>query len=255
MEIIKIGFLAITLKDIFDIIVVTFLLYKIYQVLSGTRAAQMLIGLVFIFVISFVVQAFELSGTNWIFENFKTVWLIAFVILFQPELRRLLIYAGRNPLVRIFVRVRKSEVLEEVARAAVELSDKRYGALMVLTRDTGIKGIIETGVALQSKVSRALLVSLFFPRSPLHDGAVIISGGMIEAAKCILPLTQNRHISKTLGIRHQAALGMSEESDAVVVVVSEETGKISIAQNGVLKTDLDYNVLSQLLSDAFGVST
>ena len=254
MELFQIGFFELSLKDIVDISLVTFLVFKLYQVISGTRAAPMIIGLILIVVISFFVETFNMSGMSWIIGNIKTVWIILFVIIFQPELRRLLIHVGQSRVLRSFVKVREKKVLEAVANAAVELSGKRIGALIVITIDTGIRAITETGISLQAKVSKSLIVSIFSPRSPLHDGAIIITEDLIEAAKCILPLTDNPNIDQSLGTRHQAAWGISEESDAVVVVVSEETGKISFVKGGEMTSGLNQDSLIKLLSKSFRIN-
>ncbi|MFC1562909.1 diadenylate cyclase CdaA [candidate division KSB1 bacterium] len=248
MDIFQVGFLDFTFRDLIDILLVAFLLYKLYQVMSGTRAAQMIGGLVLIVIISFVVEIFKLEGMSWIITNIKTVWIILFVIIFQPELRRLLIHAGQSRILRLFVKLSEYKVIELLATAACELSQKRYGGLIVITRETGLKAIIETGTILQAKITNSLIVSIFSPRSPLHDGAVIINEDLIEAAKCILPLTDNPNIEPELGTRHQAALGVSEETDAVVIVVSEESGIISVAHSGKLIRDLNYSSLVEFLS-------
>jgi len=250
-ELFKIFFLSISLVDILDIILVSFIFYKLYQVMRGTRGIQMIAGLIVILLASFIVQGLNMSGMSWIVRNIQTVWVIAFVILFQPELRRLLIVVGQTRLGRAFASLAQTPVLQQVARAVEECSRKRYGALIVLTRKTGLKGIIESGVSIQAKVSDALLVSIFSSKSVLHDGAVVITQDTIEAAKCLLPLTQNPHIGTKIGTRHRAALGISEESDAVVLVVSEETGEISVAENGELLTNLDYDRLYSYLLRAF----
>ena len=251
MELFRIGFLEISMRDFIDIFLVIVVVYKLYQVMSGTRAAQMIGGLILIVIISFFVEAFQMSGMSWIIGNIKTVWIIAFVIIFQPEIRRLLIHIGQSRIIRSFIKVGEYKVLGEVASAACELSERRYGGLIVMVRDTGIKAIVETGVSVQAKVSKELIVSIFSPRSPLHDGALIIHEDLIEAAKCILPLTQNPQISPSLGTRHQAALGISEETDAVIIVVSEETGKISIAKNGKLTQGFKYDSLVKEISKSF----
>ena len=251
MELFQIGFLQISMRDFIDVSLVAVIVYKLYQVMSDTRAAQMIGGLALIVVISFFVEALQMSGMSWLIGNIKTVWIIAFVIIFQPEIRRLLIQVGQSRVIRSFFKVGEYKVLEEIASAACELSEKRYGALIVMVRDTGIKTIVETGIALQAKASKELIVSIFSPRSPLHDGAVIIHEDFVEAAKCILPLTQSLVLDQSLGTRHQAALGISEESDAVVIVVSEESGKISIAQDGKLTRGLKHNSLMEELSKSF----
>mgnify|MGYP000504065302 CR=1 FL=1 len=253
MELFKIGFLTVSIKDIIDIAVISYLTYKVYLIMRGTRAYQMLIGLIFILLASFLAQALNMSGMSWLFNSISTVWVVAFVIIFQPELRRLLIYAGQSRVVRLFVRVEENVSLIEVTKAAIELSKRRYGGIIVLQRDAGLRSVIETGVSIQSKVSEALIVTLFSPRSPLHDGAVIIANDLVEAAKCILPLSDSPDLDPSLGTRHRAALGLSEESDAVIVVVSEETGIISIAKDGKLTRGYDYNSLLKTLQGSLKV--
>jgi len=254
VELFKIGFFSISLIDILDIAVLSYLSYKVYLIMRGTRASQMLIGLIFILLASFIVQALNMSGMSWLFSNVSQVWVVAFVIIFQPELRRLLIYAGQSRVVRLFVRVEENVSLIEVTKAAIELSKRRYGGLIVLQRDTGLKSVIETGVSIQSRVTEALLVTLFSPRSPLHDGAVIIANDLIEAAKCILPLSDSTELDPSLGTRHRAALGLSEDTDAVIVVVSEETGIISLAKEGQLTRPYDYNSLLKALQGSLKVN-
>ena len=232
MELFRIGFLSFSLIDLVDIALVAFIFYKLYSVMRGTRGSQMVIGLLLIFIASLLVGVLGLKATTWLAESVAQVWVLAFVILFQPELRRLMVQIGQTRLVQRLLRVRGTKAIEEIVKAAVELSEKRYGGLFVVQRDIGLRGVIETGVRMQSEVSKELLVSIFFPRTPLHDGAVVISGNLIEAAACILPLTENPNIDPSIGTRHRAALGIVEESDAAAVVVSEETGQISIAYRG-----------------------
>jgi len=254
LELFRIGFLNITLIDVLDIAVISYILYKLYFFIRGSRAAQMFIGLVLILIVSVFVQFLGLSGLNWIFENLRTIWLIAFVILFQPELRRILIYIGQIPLVRKLFRVTITpRITEEIVKASLELSKRGFGGLIVLIKNAGIKSIIETGHSIQAKVSVPLIVSIFNPRSPLHDGAIIVQNDVIEAAQCILPLSQNPTFVSRYGTRHLAAVGLSEESDAVIVIVSEETGKVSLAYEGNLNFDLDYNKLRNLLNDLLQV--
>jgi diadenylate cyclase len=255
IELFKIGFLTISLIDIVDIAIISYIIYKMYLFIRGSRAVQMFIGLILILIVSVFVQLLGLSGLSWIIENLRTIWLIAFVILFQPELRRLLIYLGQTPLLRKLLKVTiNRRMTEDVVKAAMELSKRGFGGLIVMVGNAGIKSIIETGQSLQAKVSVPLIVSIFNPRSPLHDGAVVIQNDIIEAAQCILPLSQNPNLERQYGTRHLAALGLSEESDAVIVVVSEETGKVSLAFAGKLHTDLDYNKLRNMLIDLLQVS-
>lgn len=235
MELFKIGFLSVTVVDMLDIALVAFLFYQLYGIMRGTFAAQIFIGLLLIVAFSFIAQALNLKAMGWLLRTMTDIWVIAFIILFQPELRRLLLLIGRNRIVRMFLRLDVSGSLEEVASAAAELSKKRHGMLAVIVRATGLRMFIETGQPLQAVVSKPLLLSIFNPRSPLHDGAVIIKDTVVEAARCTLPLSQTTRAGDfILGMRHRAALGVSEQADVIVVVVSEETGTISIAENGQL---------------------
>ena len=255
MSLFQIGFLKVTFLDILDILVMSFILYKIYFFLRNSRAAQMFVGLAIILIVSLITRLFNMSGMTWIFDSLKTVWLIAFVIIFQPELRRMLIYVGQSRIIRYFIKVSSGKTFDEVMKAAVELSKRRYGALIVMTRDTGIKSITETGIRIQAEVSAPLITSIFNARSPLHDGAIIIQNDIVEAAKCILPLSQSPSLGPHFGTRHRAALGLAEESDAVILVISEETGRISVALDGQLVQNLDESDLQSILFDAFKLST
>lgn len=248
---VKIGFLTIGLIDVLDITLVAFMFYKIYQFIRGSVAARMMMGLMLILLFSVLADFINLTGVSWIFSNLKTVWVIAFVIIFQPEFRRLLLYLGQNPVVQKLVKVQSPRFIDEVVDAASDLAKKNYGALIVLLRDTGIRSVVETGITVQAKVSKPMLVSVFNPRSPLHDGAVVIQGDVILAARCQLPLTQNPKLDPALGMRHRAALGLSEQTDSLILVVSEETGMLSLAENGILTRGLTRESLLKRLKDAF----
>ncbi len=247
----KIGFLSVTFIDVLDIALVAYIFYKVYEFLRGSMAARMLLGLLFIILISVVAEMLNMSGTIWIFSNLKTVWVIAFVIIFQPEFRRLLLYLGQNPILRRFVQISTTKFINEVIGAVSDLSRKNFGALIVLVRDTGLRSVIETGIPLQAQVSKALILSIFNPRSPLHDGAIVIQNDVIIASKCQLPLTENPKLDPSLGMRHRAALGLTEQSDAIVIVVSEETGMISLAEHGALTRGLTEEGLRERLMEAF----
>jgi diadenylate cyclase len=250
----RIGFIPVTLFDVLDIAVISYLLYRVYFFIRGTRAAQMTVGLVVILVLSVVAPLFNLGALSWLFQNLKTIWLVAFVVVFQPELRRLLIYIGQTRLARYFVSVAGTRTVEEVIKASLELSKRGYGGLIVLVKETGLRPVVETGVRLQAEVSVPLIVSIFNPRSPLHDGAIVIQNELIEAARCILPLSDNPQLDQTLGTRHRAAVGLSEESDAVVIVISEETGTISVAYKGVLKRGMDEQAMRRELEQDLRVT-
>ena len=248
IELFRLGFLSVTLVDVIDIALVSFIFYKLYMVMRGTIAAQIFVGLVLIIAFSFLAQAINLKAMGWILRTLTDIWVIAFIVLFQPELRRLLVLVGRNPIVRMFFRVDTEESVEEVVATAFELARKHHGMLVVIVRTTGLRTLIETGVQLQARISRALLISIFNPRAPLHDGAVVVHDRSVEAARVTLPLSQTATIGDVvLGMRHRAALGISEQADVVVVVVSQETGTVSIADNGVLIRGLSSQELRKEL--------
>jgi diadenylate cyclase len=247
----KLGFLPITVIDILDIMLVTFVFYHLVEFIKGSIAARMFMGLLVILVISVIGELLNMSALSWIMSNLKTVWVIAFVIIFQPELRRLLIYLGQSRLVRVFVKVGEPKFINDVVNAVLEMSNKSFGSIIVMLRDTGIKGVIETGVPLHAQVSKPLISAVFNPRSPLHDGALIMRGEIALAAKCILPLSQNPDIDPALGTRHRAAMGISEQTDAVVVVVSEESGLISLVEEGKMIRGVTEDILHARLNEAF----
>ncbi len=251
MELFSIKFITVTIWDILDILLVYWILYYLYKFFKGSRAAQMLIGLVFILLLSFISRMLNLETLSWIMSKLQTVWVIAFVIIFQPELRRILIYIGQSRIFRRIFREPKSQILESLVEASLELSRRSWGGLFVLSKESRLKTIKENATELNANVSSNLLVSIFNPDSPLHDGAVLIQNEMIEAAGCILPLSQNPDLEPQMGTRHRAALGMSEESDAVIVVVSEETQQISVAHQGMFYRRLDENTLRGLLNKLF----
>jgi diadenylate cyclase len=235
--------------DILDIAIVTFLFYKLFQLIRGTRAAQMFLGLIIIIAASFVAELLRLDALNWLISSLRTVWVVAFVIIFQPELRRILAQLGQSRFVRYFVRSQHLAVLDEVARAARELSTKKIGALIVIARDASLRQYIETGTRINAKLTSELLCTIFTPQTPLHDGACIIQREEIVAAGCILPLSENPLLPAALGMRHRAAVGLTEETDAVVVVASEETGWISVAIRGNLRKHLDPEALREVLEE------
>lgn len=239
------------LVDALDILIVAFLFYRLFIMIKGTRASQMFVGLIIIVFASIVAQWFRLNALNWIIGSLKTVWVILFVILFQPELRALLTHIGQNRLVRALIRVEEYGVVAETIKAVEEMAKERRGAIVVFERDMGLRDYVETGTKIDAAVSAELLETIFTPHSPLHDGAVVIRGDAIVAASCILPLSQTRGLSPLLGTRHRAALGLAEETDAAVIVVSEETGAISIAHKGELKWNLDEGQLRGELAAIF----
>ncbi|HET6349877.1 MAG TPA: diadenylate cyclase CdaA [Candidatus Krumholzibacteria bacterium] len=239
--------------DAIDILIVTLLLYRLFSLMRGTRAVHMLFGLIVLFVLSVVAQWVHLIAVNWLISSLRTVWVIAFVIIFQPELRRALAMMGQNPLLSRFVRMRESGVIPEILKSVQEMSDKRIGALLVLEKDQGLKNFEETGTPIDARVTAELIGTLFTPASPLHDGAVIVQNDRILAAGCTLPLSQDERVAPALGMRHRAALGLSEESDALVIVVSEESGAIAYATGGKLYRGVDLSALRSELLHSFGI--
>lgn len=215
--------------DVIDILAVSFIVYRLLILTRGTRAAQMLLGLVLLFGISVISDWLELNGLNWLFSNLETVWAVAFVILFQPELRRGLAQVGQNPVLRFFLRYEaENEATQEIVRAATELSRNRHGALIVIADDQAMRPYIETGTRVDARVTTELLVSIFAPRGPLHDGAAIVQEDRLVAARCLLPVSEKPGLPARFGLRHRAAMGLTEETDATVIVVSEERGDITV---------------------------
>jgi len=252
----KIGFLTITIIDIIDIVLVTWIFFKVYQYFKETRAGQMLIGLIILLISSFIFNSLDLVAMSWLLNQFQTVWVVAFVILFQPEIRRLLIYVGQTRFFQTIFRMGTSRSLESIVEASLNMSEKRWGALIVIQRETGLRSYKEAGIQLKAEVSTPLLLSIFNPNSSMHDGAVILQNTLIEAAGCILPLTESQMVSPEMGTRHRAALGITEESDALVVVISEERGTISIAENGRFTSlDIDEMELRRYLNDRLFISS
>ena len=256
MTIFKVGFLTFSLIDLIDITLVTWVFFKVYQYFKETRAGQMLIGLVILLISSFLFNSFGLSAMSWLVNQFQTVWVVAFVILFQPEIRRLLIYVGQTRFFQRIFKMGTSRSLEAIVDASLQLCSKRWGGLIVIQRETGLRSYKEASVQLKAEVSTPLLLSIFNPESPLHDGAVILQNTLIEAAGCILPLTESQMILPEMGTRHRAALGITEESDAIVVVVSEERGTISTAENGrFTNLDIDEMKLRRYLNERLFISS
>ena len=248
------GLLAtIGILDIIDIVVVAYFLYRVYLMLKNTRAATLVKGLLVLVGFMIICRAVNLHVISWLLEKSMTVIMVALPVVFQPELRRALEQIGRGKLFRKGSELDEQELnamLDDVASATKAMSASKVGALMVFERATGLVERIETGVPIDGVVSSGLIQNIFVKDTPLHDGAVIIRGNRIVAACCLLPLTENRNLSQELGTRHRAALGMSEQSDAMVLVVSEETGAISIARNGELMRYLTVEDVKAILRNA-----
>ena len=252
---VNIGFLTINWTDILDILVVTFIFYRLYLIMRGTIAIQIFLGLLVIVAGSFVASSLDLEAVSWILKTLADVWVIAFIILFQPELRRLLVILGRGRLMTNLVKSSVNETIEAIVEAFDEMSQRQTGALIILTRTTGIRMIIESGVPLGAEVSKQLLLSIFNPKAPLHDGAVVIKDRVVEAARCTLPLSGQLQIDGfIMGMRHRSALGISEQADVLAIIVSEETGIISIAEDGKLHRDLTTDTLRVWLRQGLNVS-
>ena len=237
---------------IIDLAIVIFLLVKFIKIMKDSRAWQILKGIAFLLIATFLSSVLHLNILNFILTSFMAYGVIAIIVIFQPELRRALEQLGTNKFTRFFgidkdIQTKAKEDIYKVVIAVEELAKSKTGALIVMERDIQIKDIIATGIEMQAEVSPQLLVNIFVPKTPLHDGAVVISNNKIAAAACMLPHANDMDIGKELGTRQRAAIGMSKESDAIVVVVSEETGKISVAKDGTLIADIKGDVLKRIL--------
>lgn len=244
-------FVGFRLIDVLDIVIVAYLVYKILGFIQETRAQQLVRGLVVLGIVFFLSDFLKLYLLNWLLRNFVTMGLFALIVLFQPELRRGLEQLGRRNIVsgqfRSLDKENAIEVVKEIVAAVDDFSAIRTGALIVFERETMLNDIIETGTIVDARISVRLLGNLFYEGSPLHDGAVIIRGDRIHAASCVLPLTEKKNIGRNLGTRHRAGLGVSEVSDALVIVVSEETGVISVAENGNFRRFMDLKSVEKIL--------
>jgi diadenylate cyclase len=243
-------------RDAVDILLVSVIVYRVLVMFKGTRAVQMVIGLGALVAASVLAQSLELHGLQFILDSLWSLWVIVLVVLFQPELRRALAWVGQGRALSVFgaSRRERAQVVEEVASVAETLAIRRIGALMVLERATGLRQYAELGVPLDAIVSADLLTTIFLPYSPLHDGAVFIQSTRIVAAGCFLPLSRSAQVGRALGTRHRAALGISEETDAVAVTVSEETGVISVAVDGHIDPVADTQALRRRLHDLVGTT-
>jgi diadenylate cyclase len=244
---------ALRWQDGLDVLIMAVVFYNLILLLRGTRAVQMLAGLGLLLAVFFAAGRVGLHAVSWVLQNFLGAIVLVIIILFQPELRRALANMGQAPLLRFFDPIKEERVLLECVRGTQSLAARRIGALIALQRETDLKSYVDGGVGFDARVSRELLFSIFLPSSPVHDGAVLIQGNRLSEAGCFLPLSQNTDLPKDLGTRHRAALGLSEETDAAVIVVSEETGTISLALNGELRRDLDPLALQQQLERVFHV--
>lgn len=244
-------FLEIRWIDVLDIIIVAFIIYQIMVLVKGTRAQHMLWGLAILIIVFFLSQWSGLVTLRWVLNIFLSSIIIIIIVIFQHDIRRALIQVGRPQFFSGAEKAEKVYEIEEVVKTSFSLAQKEIGAIMVLERNVGLRDYIEVGREIDAKVSNELLIAIFHPSSPIHDGAVIIHGGRITSASCYLPLTANTHVSKSLGTRHRAAIGLTEETDAVVVVVSEEKGAVSLIVEGVTRQALEPPDLRESLQRLF----
>ncbi len=237
--------------DVIDILLVTYVIYKLIMLIRGTTAIQLLKGISVIIAVWFLSSAFQLQTLKWLVEQAINFGFLAIIIIFQPELRRALEQLGRGRFFTRYASVEEDvykETIDAVVEASVYMAKRRIGALISIERETGMSEYAETGVPIEAKITPELLINIFIPNTPLHDGAVIIKKNQILAAACYLPLSESRFIPKELGTRHRAAIGVSEVTDSLTVVVSEETGQISLAKNGEIFRDLDEERLKEMLT-------
>lgn len=243
--------LSLRLADILDIAIVAYIFYMLSTFVRETRAGTLIKGIILLLIFTWASNLLQLNTINYLLRNLMQFAFMAFIVIFQPELRRALEKVGRTNFSSLFSQEDNSSaetIASEIAAAAVAMSSRRIGALIVLERNTKIGDIVRTGCEIDSNISSELLINIFIPNTPLHDGAVIIKNNRIAAARCILPLTQNETLSREFGTRHRAALGLSEGSDAAVIVVSEETGKISFTLNGNMSRNYTEDTLKKVIT-------
>jgi diadenylate cyclase len=238
-------------QDLVDVILMSIIIYRLLLLVKGTKAAHMLMGLGVLVFASFLSRYFELYTIDWLIQSFWAQIVLAVIILFQPEIRRALAQMGETKFLHTLTSAEELKSLDEIVKATIALANRKIGALITIERDTILKDFVEMGTPLDAKVTKEIILSIFHPTSPIHDGALVIKGNRIVAAGCFLPITMGPDISKSFGTRHRAGLGLSEETDAVVIVVSEETGDISMAMDGKLETHFDMGTLRDVLTDVF----
>lgn len=259
MLLFNLGFLDIDFLDILDVLLVAFVLYQVYFLIRGSIASRVFLGYLLVYGFYLVVRALRMELLSTILGQFMEIGVLALVIIFQPEIRRFLFFVGRSTnlqqypiLHRIFSQKSENQTtweLQPVIDATKKLAASRTGALMVIKKEDSLKRYIESGDSLDAHLSKALLLAIFQKNGPLHDGAVIISDGKIRAARCMLPVSENPEISPILGFRHRAAIGLSEHSDAAIVVVSEERGEVTLVTEGGIHRHLPVHELQEKLVD------
>ena len=255
------AFISIRLLDILDIVLVAFLLYELYNLLRGTAAINIFLGILAVLLTWRLVTALEMELLSKIFGGFISVGFIALIVVFQPEIRRFLLLLGTPYTLdkiksRLFfwkmnIKTQPKVNFEAIVKACQSMSEQKTGALIILAKKNELKQLIETGQRIDAVISTALLENIFFKNSPLHDGAVIIDRNKIKAARCVLPITRNRNFPSNYGLRHRAAVGVSEQTDAIALIVSEESGKISYAKGGALYLHLTPTQLRNYLNEEF----
>ena len=239
--------------DVIDILIVAFIVYQLLQFIRGTHAVQMALGGLVLVILYWASQLFNLETVNWLLRTFLPYVVFGIIVVFQTEIRKVLAHLGKTPLLGAFSAPRTEEVIDEIVLAATTLAAQRTGAILVIERAMGLRSYIETGIALDALLTYDLLISIFNPGTPLHDGAVVIQGNRVAAAACFLPLTVNPALSRELGSRHRAAIGVTEDTDALAVVVSEETGGISVVVGGNIRRNVDGRALKQALLEGLEV--
>lgn len=249
------AFSGIGISDVIDILIVAFVVYKLLGLIKQTRAEQLLKGVMLLVVATFVTDLLNFHTINWILKGTVTLGAVAILIVFQPELRRALEYMGRSKFMKApgkaLDKEKGKQITTQIVKATESFSDEKVGALIVFERDTNLTDIAETGTLIDAEISEQILGNIFYEGAPLHDGAVIVKDGRIRAAGCVLPLTKNNNISKSLGTRHRAGIGITEHSDAITLIVSEETGIISMAEDGQLTRYLDLKTVEKKLLNMY----
>lgn len=234
-------------QDILDILVVAFIVYKTFLLIKGTRAIQLIVGFIIVLFVFYLAKKLELFTLSWIFNSFVGSIILVIVVIFQSDIRRVLVALGRSPFLKKITYVQETLFYDELANACTIMGKRRNGGLIVIEREVGLEEFMEIGIRLDAEVNTELIVSIFQGASPLHDGAMIVREGRIKAAGCVLPLTTDENLDKSLGTRHRAAIGITEVTDAFSVVVSEEHGTISYAYKGELFTKMNADTLKKAL--------
>lgn len=243
---------SIRWQDVLDILIVSFIIYRTFLLIKGTRAIQLIIGVIVIFFIFYFSKKLELFTLGWILNNFVGSIILVIVVIFQNDIRRMLLALGRSPFFKKITYVEETLFYDELSNACVIMGQRKTGALIVIEREVGLEEFMEIGIKMDASVNTELMLSIFQQASPIHDGALIIREGKIRAASCILPLTLQGDIDKAFGTRHRAAIGITEVTDAVALVVSEEKGLISYAYKGEIFTDINGDELKKVLKELLG---